>query len=372
MKKLLLLFLLIPDLVMGGMNQNQIPEPVEGNPFEALGDLLNKDKKEKQPHEKEPNEWTPEIKKAQDRLKKEHEKNRPQAYVKKEIPDMLPSGEKSIRNKNITWHSNSIGWLPDGKFLAADKTKLDQLKDGTFIIPTWVPNSKDTAIAYLRVNCKSETVEQLGMWAKNFFDEKGNFKTQDLIGKSTVGYIALHHVCPYDLQPSEDKAPKLLLMAQENQKYRHYTYDLNSIQKVSENDHIMTIGEVDIVNGEMINYSWHNNYKFKFNCSEKSFSFPGKDNGISPDKKIFVNGEMKTLTIYAYPLERSCEYIRLNSSSIEKVNYSVKDPTATPSQPTPTPETDLKIPLDRAKKECKELGFKEGTLNFKNCVVELI
>ena len=47
MKKLLLLLFLIPNLVMGGMGQKQMAEPVEGNLFEILGDALNKDKDSK-------------------------------------------------------------------------------------------------------------------------------------------------------------------------------------------------------------------------------------------------------------------------------------------------------------------------------------
>jgi hypothetical protein len=41
MKNLILLFLLIPNLVMGGLNQNKTPEPVEGNPFEFLKELVD-------------------------------------------------------------------------------------------------------------------------------------------------------------------------------------------------------------------------------------------------------------------------------------------------------------------------------------------
>jgi len=47
MKKLFLLLFLIPNLVMAGMGQKQMSEPVEGNLFEILGDALNKDKDSK-------------------------------------------------------------------------------------------------------------------------------------------------------------------------------------------------------------------------------------------------------------------------------------------------------------------------------------
>ena len=47
MKNLILLFLLIPNLVMGGLNQNKTPEPVEGNPFELLKEIKWEEESEK-------------------------------------------------------------------------------------------------------------------------------------------------------------------------------------------------------------------------------------------------------------------------------------------------------------------------------------
>ena len=78
------------------------------------------------------------------------------------IPDMLPKAGKANQDLS-TWHSSTVGYIvqegENVRPLMAVKSKIDILKDGTFIIPVFTPEDR---LTYLRVDCETKTVESLG------------------------------------------------------------------------------------------------------------------------------------------------------------------------------------------------------------------
>ena len=374
MKKLLLLLLLIPNLVMAGMGQKQMSEPVEGNLFEILGDALNKDKDSKK---KQSESWTPEIKAAQEKLKKEHQ---PKVYVKDSIPNMLPIAQKALLNKNTKWKTVQYGKTtpagnPPNTNAFADLTKLEILNDGTFLIP-WYFAIQNAPLYYSRVDCDTEEVEDLGVWKKNTFGGLGNFSQQINLNHNMLGYQILHFVCGFKIAQMPKVANIFLLFQHSNAKY-YFTYDLNSIKKVDESNYILHLGEAGLWNGKLINYKeWAvKGGVLQFNCAEKSFMSFMKNGSTSPLRKSFLNNldDEKDVN-FIYAIENACEYIRLNPSKIEKAkegDIPVKISNIKSGHKEPEINKS-KTSITDAKLQCSDIGFKAGTEKFGDCVLELM
>jgi hypothetical protein len=375
MKKLLLLLFLIPNLVMGGMGQKQMSEPVEGNLFEILGDALNKDSKKNQSES-----WTPEIKAAQEKLKKEHQGK---VYVKDSIPDMLPIAQKALLNKNTKWNpvpfgKTTPGGNPPNTRAVADFTKLERLNDGTFLIP-WHFEMQNAPLLYVRVDCDTEEVEDLGVWKRNTFDPAnrwlGNFSQQNNLNDKMLGYQILHFVCGFKI-PQGPRMANVFLMAQDKD-LNFATYDLNSIKKVDESNYILTLGEARLWNAKITNYEeWPMEEYFQFNCAEKSYV-----SSITNGSKVFINSanmsndnleniEYVVDILFDYPIENACEYIRLNPGAIPKAKEG--DVPAKIKTKVPASKTTPKVSIDDAKKQCEDIGFKPKTEKFGGCVMELM
>ena len=374
MRKLLLVLFLIPNLVMGGMNQNKIPEPVEGDLFEILGDTLNIDKDSKKD---QPESWTPEIRAAQEKLKKEHQ---PKAYVKDSISDMLPIAQKALVNQNTKWKAVQYGkTIPSGNppntKAFADFTKMERLKDGTFLIP-WYFDMQNAPLYYARVDCDTKEVEDLGVWKNNTFGGLGNFQTQANMSDEMLGYQILHFVCGYKI-PQGTKVANIFLLFQENYGKYYFTYDLNSIKNVDESNYILQLGEAGLWNGKPINFKPLNGKEgvLQFNCAEKSFMSFMKNGPTSPLRKSFLNNldDEKDVN-FIYAIENACEYIRLNPSTIPQAKDG-EIPAKFSNVKSGHKESEInkpKVSIEDAKSQCSDIGFKKGTERFGECVLELM
>ncbi len=368
MKKLLLLLFLIPNLVMsGGMGGSK--ESVPGvNPFELLKEI-----NEAKPTNKKgkPEEWTPEIKAAQERLKNEHNDHQPGVYVKTPIPDMLPEAQKAVLNKNTKWYGSAIGHGGGEQVLISDKTKIDRLSDGTFVIPVYTLNG---VVNYNRADCRTRTVEELGPWSKNLFSELGTFQKQVRMNENSVGFNVLNHVCGFEM-PVGSRVANLFLAFHDKESLLHIAYDLNNIKKIDESNYIMALGEVGVWNGSPNTYAEFQDIGLEFNCTEKSYMSWYKNGLKGPLRKSFLNNpDDENDVAFVYPIEKACEYVRVNPSSIEKVkvgdmptyNLNGKNKHEEPKINKPN------ISLEDAKKQCIDIGFKAGTENFGSCVLELM
>jgi hypothetical protein len=278
------------------------------------------------------------------------------------IPDMLPKAGKANQDLS-TWHSSTVGYIvqegENVRPLMAVKSKIDILKDGTFIIPVFTPEDR---LTYLRVDCETKTVESLGEWSKNSFNELGNFGQRNLLDNRSVGYDALHHVCILEI-PMRPEVAKLLFIGMVQKTYRHETYDLNSIQKVGESSYIMNLGEINDSNdGNNYRYVLNSKYKFQFDCREKSYSFFNYVQGTYSEKYFLNNLAETDSFLFYYPVERSCEYIKLNPKGQIDKNLNINN----------NENPIKKDNIEKFKKECEELGFTPNTESFGECVLELM
>jgi len=334
-KKLLLLLFIIPNLVIGGMGQKQMAEPVEGNLFEILGDTLSNGKDS--------------------------------------IPDMLPKFHKKITD--ITGKTNGgfgvqfattapTGEPPNTRAIAL-LTKLERLNDGTFLIPFVLENER--GMWYFRVDCDTEEVENLGTWKKNTVGELGNFSHQINLHYNTIFYSVLSFVCGSKIEQGP-RIANIFLLHQIHAAGPYFTYDLNSIKKVDESNYILDLGQAGLWDGKVIDYkrsSVKQENVLQFNCAEKSFMSFMKNGSASPLRKSFLNNlDDNKDGIFIYAIENACEYIGLNPSKIAKANEG--DIPAKISKKT-TP----KVSIDDAKKQCEDIGFKPKTVKFGKCVLDL-
>ena len=370
--KLLLVLLLIPNLVLaGGMGGSKESVP-GGNPFEFLKEINEANPTNKKGKQSE--EWTSEMKVSQEKLKNEHQSV---VYVKTPIPDMLPEAQKALLNKNIKWYESFIGHSVGEPVLRSDKTKIDRLSDGTFVVPVYTRNRDGAiyrAVYYERVDCRTKTVEELGSWSKNLVGELGTFQKQERMNKGSVGFNVLNHVCGFEM-PVGSRVANLFLAYHSKGNLLHIAYDLNNIKKIDESNYIMALGEVNIMNGSAKKYAEFQDVGLEFNCSEKSFMSWYKNGLNAPFRKSFLNNpDDENDVAFVYPIEKACEYVRVNPSSIEKVkvgdmpakNLNGKNKHEEPEINNP------KISIDDAKSQCSDIGFKAGTERFGECVLELM
>ena len=100
-------------------------------------------------------------------------------------------------------------------------------------------------------------------------------------------------------------------------------------------------------------------------------------NKISNNIDSFIKETTLTIDILPFPpslvfYHKECPRSLVKTEDQKYALQPVAKPTATPSQMQPPPLLQAKpLNLEEFKDQCKQLGFKAGTTDFGNCVLQL-
>jgi len=351
---------------MAGMNPKNIPKPVDGNPFELIGEIFQGDKDENNKSKELPSE-----------VKEDQEKLRYESIGRGRVPDMIPSIERQIRKRGdgkfithptlVAIEKNASG--KKNVYMYAELMHIDQLADGRYIIPmrSRLENARFGPTEYQILDCSKNTTFGLEHWRTNTFNKLGYFdhseKPKNLI--STQGKVVdtlLYFVCGFNLKDSRYSGGQetLYFMGFEEQKRQYFGYKTDNLQKVSGSGltgiYQFEFGLIEMFNGPprvMKNRGWS-----QFNCAELWVK-----NG---NKKYILGNNNANNPYFEYPIKKMCKIVQnqphlIKSIAKPSVRNIEKPRSSGPSKPS----------VKDAKKECEEIGFKPKTEKFGECVLSL-
>ena len=281
-----------------------------------------------------------------------------------DIPDMIPSAQKTKQANNV-WYYTTITKGDNNISAVTDFNKIDEIRNGIFIAPlAYLENNEwKYELNYVYLDCNNrKNIFSIGPWRENFFDKLGSFTEKnspiEVEWNSFAGRM-IPFVCGFDLINDGRK----VIAHQWNQGSMYWGFIPQSLTKIND------VGDFELLvkefNVDEKPYAFEitplNTDKMTINCLNKTVKLT---NGETQNVEQATHG--KQFSNYFYLLNKSCEYAQ-NNNIPNKLAPEVKE-----IQPDMDNQDLKKKSLADAKEECLNLGFKEKTEKFGECVLELV